>query len=209
MEHLPLFPQHVYKFKCTNHDKIKEHLMKFVLPTFEKSEPNGGSQSIFTDYIPGTGAMVNWKFIHSLFLPDINKALTHIGFNMNDWNLRQRSWYNFSTDNQNEWKHDHVGGSSTINWSYVHYTHLEEEDAGTIFFNPDNQNLRSFCPTKDLAYLPNLYLHEREQPKVEEGDIILFPSWLKHSSPAHKENKLRVTIATNLMLKTPNDTDGY
>jgi len=54
-----------------------------------------------------------------------------------------------------------------------------------------------------------MYLHEREQPKVEEGDIILFPSWLKHSSPAHKENKLRVTIATNLMLKTPNDTDGY
>ena len=153
--------------------------MKFVLPAFEKSEPNGGSQSIFTDYIPGTGAMVNWKFIHSLFLPDINKALTHIGFNMNEWNLRQRSWYNFSTDNQNEWKHDHVGGSSTISWSYVHYTHLEEEDAGTIFFNPDNQNLRSFCPTKDLAYLPEMYLHERRNPHLFEIRNQLKPFILK------------------------------
>jgi hypothetical protein len=209
IEKLNLFPTQVYKFKCTNHDKIKDHLMKFVYPKFKEKGPNGGAQSIFTDYIPNSGAMVNWNFMHKLYEPDIKNILTEIGFDFNVWEMRQRSWYNFSTDNTEEWKHDHVGGSSTINWSYVHYVHLEEENAGTIFFNPDAKNLRAFCPTKDLAYLPNMYLYEREQPQVEEGDILLFPSWLEHSSPAHQENRLRISVACNIMLKTPNDTDGY
>ena len=39
---------------------------------------------------------------------------------------------------------------------------------------------------------------DKYTPEVEEGDIIIFPSYLQHTVPAGKYNSHRVTIALNL-----------
>ena len=38
-------------------------------------------------------------------------------------------------------------------------------------------------------------------PKVEEGDMIIFPSYLNHTVPAGKYKSYRVTIAINLNIQ--------
>jgi hypothetical protein len=209
VECLPLFPIEIFKTKCSGHEKIKEYLMKHAYPDFQKRGPNSGLQQIYTDYLPGTGAMVHWPYMYNIYKEDVNNILSTIGFDMTQpWNVRIKGWYNFTTGNETEWIHDHVGGASTISFSFVHYVVLDEKDAGTVFLNPHYKSMKQTCPTKDLKYLPDYYMQDRYQPSVEEGDILFFPSWLDHTAPRYSSNKLRVVNACNIMLRI-NDNDGF
>ena len=52
--------------------------------------------------------------------------------------------------------------------------------------------------------------NDRYQVEVEEGDIVLFPSWMDHSAPKHTSNSLRIVNAVNIMMRLKNqDEDGF
>jgi hypothetical protein len=42
-------------------------------------------------------------------------------------------------------------------------------------------------------------------PTVTEGDIIFFPSYLRHSVPYQRSKVIRATIAMNLTIGNPNE----
>lgn len=204
------FPIDVYKISCSGHEKIKEYLMKHVYDDFEKNGPNGGLQQIYTDYLPGTGKMVHWPFMYNLYAEDIKNVLTEIGFDVSQFDIRLKGWYNFTTGNSEEWVHDHVGGASTINYSFVHYITIDDSANGTVFLNPNYKMIRSVSPTKNVNYLPKCFFDERMQIPVQEGDILFFPSWLDHTAPQHTSGNLRITNAVNVMMRLKNhDEDGF
>jgi len=211
VEEINPFPVYIYKMKSTRHNEIKDYLMKHVYPKFKESGPNGGLQKIFTDYLPGTGAMIHWPYLYDRYREDVNTILSKVGFTINDsWDIKMKGWYNFSTGNDEEWVHDHIGGATNINYSFVHYIQLENEKDGTIFVNPNYKLIRSIMPTKNINYLPSSFFNDRYQVEVEEGDIVLFPSWLDHTAPRHTTNNLRITTAVNLMMRCKdNDQDGF
>ena len=211
IEEINLFPLHIYKFKTDKHKEIKDYLIKHVSPKFEDIGPNGGLQSIYTDYLPNSGAMIHWPYILDRYYPDVKKVLAKIGFKQIDqWNIRMKGWYNFTSNNSKEWIHDHVGGASNINYSFVHYVQIDNDKDGTIFINPNYKLIRSIMPTKNINYLPESFFEDRIQIKVEEGDILFFPSCLDHTAPKHTSNKLRITTAVNVMMRiNENDEDGY
>ena len=210
IEKFNLFPIGVYKASCSGHDKIKEYLMKHVYDDFEKNGPNGGLQQIYTDYLPGTSAMIHWPFLHNLYTPDVQRILTEIGFDVSRYDVRLKGWYNFTTANTEEWIHDHVGGASTINYSFVHYISVDGDHNGTAFLNPNYKMIRSVSPTKNINYLPDCFFDDRVQIPVTEGDILFFPSWLDHTAPKHTSGNLRITNAVNVMMRLKNhDEDGF
>lgn len=211
IEKINPFPEFIYKKKVTCHQEIKDYLMKHVYPKFLENGPNGGLQKIFTDYLPGSGAMVHWPYLLEKYDEDVKSILEEIGFDLTQpWDIKMKGWYNFTTNNDEEWVHDHVGGASNINYSFVHFVELDGEDDGTIFINPNYKLIRSIMPTKNVNYLPQCFFNDRFQIKVEEGDMILFPSWLDHTAPKHTTNNLRVTNAVNIMMKiNKNDEDGF
>lgn len=207
IEKIELFAVPVYKIKCTYHNDIKSYMNKHAVSKYNTSLKQIGTQDIFTDYLPGSGIMLHWPYILEKYRVDVNKILTTIGWDLSQgWDIRLKGWFNITENNTAEWVHDHVGGSSNINYSFVHY--ISDNSNSTVFLDPNYKLIRSTMPTKNMDYLPSCYLNQRVQVNVEEGDILFFPSWLDHTAPMHTSGDLRVTNAVNVMMRI-NDEDGY
>ena len=77
----------------------------------------------------------------------------------------------------------------------IHFLNFKEEHKAPIFEDP-LKGLKSII--NRTALNKDLSSSLRYIPEVEEGDIIIFPSYLQHTVPAGKYNSHRVTIALNL-----------
>ena len=78
-----------------------------------------------------------------------------------------------------------------------HMYEMSKEMEGTILFFP-SQLLHTVypfynCEEDRISISGNITL----EPKVKEGDMIIFPSWLEHAAPLNKSSKLRATISFN------------
>jgi hypothetical protein len=204
---VPLFPVNIYKIKVTEHEKIKKYLIDNVHPHFEKYGPNDAIQNTLTDYgFTGGAAYVHWPFLLECYRPDIMKILGKIGFNFNShpWQVKIKGWYNMCTSNTAAFVHDHAGGPTTIQFSAIHYVKLGQDNNATVFNNPNGKYIKSTTPTKNFDYLPEYFCEFQRMPEVEEGDLILFPSWMDHYAPHYTAGNLRITTALNIMMRVDN-----
>ena len=93
-------------------------------------------------------------------------------------------WLNcYETMNWQE-KHMHLPSK----WSGVYYAIFDEEEHSPTHFYSPNEKLIAINPSCGIDTLI---------PKVKEGDMIIFPSWLEHAAPLNKSSKLRATISFN------------
>jgi uncharacterized protein (TIGR02466 family) len=204
----PLFAVPLYKLKVTNHDKIKKYLIDNIYPQFLKNGVNDRVTNAYTDYVPGA-TNAPWKILSKFYDADIREFLTHTGIDFSrGWTYKVTCWYAMMTNSTSQHPHDHTGGPKTIQWSAVHYVNLDNTDSGTVFLDPNARMIKSVFPTKDRNALPEMYYPEKKQMLVEEGDLLLFPSWLEHHTPAHTSGNLRVVVAMNIML-TYDNREGY
>jgi len=110
-------------------------------------------------------------------------------------------WYNIYHDNQGQEKHSHLClvGEPTPFWSGIYYN---KNASPTKFYN-DN---RMIDTQKYIGYEKGPIgscLSNYGSPKVEDGDILLFPPYLEHSvtsTPEHKNN-MRMTFSFNIKLE--------
>ena len=74
-------------------------------------------------------------------------------------------------------------------WSGVYYAIFDEEEHSPTHFYSPNEKLIAINPSCGIDTLI---------PKVKEGDMIIFPSWLEHYvSPNMSEDK-RISISFNM-----------
>lgn len=203
-----LFSVPVFTVRATYHEKIKQHLMDLAYPYFKSQGINDKLQNTFTDYgLTPDSAWVNWNFLYSLYLPDVNAVLSEIGVDVKHTKVLLKGWYNFTEHSTAEFVHDHTGGPRTIQFSAVHFVNLDPESQPTVFVNPNTKMIKSTIPTKNLNHLPMCFKTWKVIPDAKEGDIIFFPSWLDHHAPYHDSGKLRLTTALNIMLQV-DDMEG-
>jgi uncharacterized protein (TIGR02466 family) len=103
------------------------------------------------------------------------------------------SWLNFYQGNDHgQEEHDHLPGF----FSGVHYVKFNSSVHGaTKFMNPLHQ-LYMFMNNDrkmDADYGSGWF-----SPNVCEGDIIIFPSFLRHMVTSTNSNELRITLAFNI-----------
>ena len=111
-------------------------------------------------------------------------------------------WYNIYHDNQGQEKHDHVSqvGQTVPFWSGIYYN---KNASPTKFFKTnsiitDTQKFDGYRESALASCLANSV-----SPDVKDGDILLFPPYLKHSvksKPQHK-NEMRMTFSFNITLE--------
>tara|TARA_B100000965_G_scaffold7480_1_gene5799 strand:+ start:6235 stop:6840 length:606 start_codon:yes stop_codon:yes gene_type:complete len=104
------------------------------------------------------------------------------------------SWLNFYGKGDNQEEHDHLPGF----YSACHYIKLDPEHDATKFVNP-LYSLFSY-QYNDLGS-PDRTPDFRQQhwlPDVKEGDILIFPSWLRHMVTANYSDEYRITLAFNI-----------
>jgi len=201
----PLFEVPVYRMKASQHTDIKAWMLENVYPNFEKNGPNEVSRNLYSSYFSGAPKIDNTLF-SELYSKDIIKFLDKIGLSKNDgWETKLNFWYNLSTKGSHQEVHDHLGGPMPISYAAIHYVLFDkDEHASTVFYHPLTQILKCTQPTtNDQLKLPD-YKEFQKLLDVEEGDLIIFPSYVLHSVMPQASEKLRITTAFNICIYDKN-----
>ena len=97
-----------------------------------------------------------------------------------------------------------------VDFATVHYLQYDKKNhSNTVFINSNDYGpyasfiRKNFSNTCDDKHIDNSYLFHNWKYKVEEDDMIIFPSFLKHEIPKQKNeiDKLRITVVCNLAIE--------
>ena len=106
-------------------------------------------------------------------------------------------WYNVYLDGEYQEIHDHL--YSKVNHSHFSFIHF-------LSFDKDEHQPPEFWdPLRSMRYLSlemkSNNCGEVYVPKIEEGDLLMFPSYLQHCvPPGKKTEKPRITISFNAIV---------
>lgn len=159
------------KFPFKQHKKFKSSLLKFF-----KQEPIDKRNSYNMDNIykcdfhKSTDPKRPWV---EKILPDFLKSFETFLNTMKFQKLEFKDmWFQqYKKDSTHHW---HIHGCT---FTGVYYVHFNEKCIGTELIDPvSNKTI---------------------MPKVQEGDIIVFPSYVKHRAPPQITNTLKTIISFN------------
>jgi uncharacterized protein (TIGR02466 family) len=201
-------PLIVIKTDKENHNQIIEHYLPRVYGHKEETKNKHAINLDFnkSNYTSNTNGHTSF-YTGSLLQLDLFKDLQiyidrAIKLSLiekeknNDFDLRWLDfWYTIYSKGTNVEEHFHP--NSII--SGIFYLKCPE-NCGDIIFLDNNYNFKNFCvntsPLKTFTY-PKLF---RLTP--EEGMIILFPSWLNHTTDLNKSEEDRIMFSFNLLPTT-------
>ena len=185
-----MWPTTIYTFTVNNIDNIQ--IKNEILDREQK-----GLGFRFNP-IQGGGWQSNKDILDSEF-PDLKKSLL-IGINkilgqlyVDDSTIRMiNSWANISRKGECTMPHIHEEAS----WSCVYYV-TPTEDANLYFKDP---RLLEYMD-KSHHYLKQPYTNVIRKRPFNEGEVILFPSWLEHGVGAATKEMTRISISCNFLIE--------
>ena len=103
------------------------------------------------------------------------------------------AWLNKYERGDSQEVHTHIGADNcTFSCSY--FAQYALNDARFLFYDPDQtKHLGDF--TKHYDGVVNTWF-----PDVQEGDIIIFPSWIHHQVEPHRSDTTRITVSANFKI---------
>ena len=181
-----LFPTYFWKLKVPNHQIIKDKYLQSFIDGYDNNiyrVPKGWvTHKCHTSF---EETKLTDKDICDEYSSVFNTIFEK------KWSGNFELWYQVYKNNEYQEWHDHM--PATL--SAIHFLNFKEEHKAPIFEDP-LKGLKSII--NRTALNKDLSSSLRYIPEVEEGDIIIFPSYLQHTVPAGKYNSHRVTIAINL-----------
>ena len=177
------FPTLLYRYHLEEQDPIKARVEEFYKDNkFQENTPDQWNCNLFTSY--GSGKFPIGECLDA-FTPTLDEFQTESQSYGNM--ILTDLWLNvYEAQNWQE-KHIHSPGQ----WSGVYYVHFDpNEHKATNFYHPCETLLATAGITSNTLV-----------PWVQEGDMIIFPSWLEHAAPMNKSSKLRSTISFNFFIE--------
>ena len=177
------FPTLIYRYHLDDTEQVKarveEHYKEYK---FQSNTPDQWNCDLFTSY--GSGTFPIGECLDS-FTPVLDEFQTES--KSYGSMILTDLWLNVYETQQWQEKHTHLPGQ----WSGVYYVHFDpNEHKATSFYNPIETLLASNGVKQNVL-----------TPWVQEGDMIIFPSWLEHASPMNKSSKMRSTISFNFIIE--------
>jgi uncharacterized protein (TIGR02466 family) len=203
MRKFDLFPTSVYLSKFERHNDVVKYMHEEILPSY--TEYNNSTQcNVYSDYFPNAKRLDNDLF-RKFYDKPIKDFLTQMRFSVKDnWNIDTVFWYNITEKGGWQEMHDHVSSPKIVNFSAIHYVKFAPDHQPVEFRHPNEQVIRAIQPSEIQEDNPYMFQNLSLSPSMSEGDIIFFPSYLKHSVPVQKSDKQRISIAMNIGI-TKND----
>ena len=177
------FPTLIYRYHLEDQDPIKNRVEEYYKENkFKKSIPDQWNCDLFTSY--GTGLFPIGECLDA-FTPTLDEFQTESKSYGNM--ILTDLWLNVYESQNWQEKHIHSPGQ----WSGVYYVHFDpNEHKATNFYHPCETLLATAGITQNTLV-----------PWVQEGDMIIFPSWLEHAAPMNKSSKMRSTISFNFFIE--------
>ena len=182
-----IFPSPIYSSKL-NRPLSKEEL-SFIDKTKEDVYKNKGNTTSNNKNILEDKVFKNLKDDLYLRVKDYFDKIISSSNNITPYITQ--SWLNYTETNQFHHKHSHP--NSLV--SGVFYINCHEEYDKINFFNDNYKSI-----VLDVENW-NLYNSETWWVPVKTGDIILFPSSLKHMVETKQGNNTRISLAFNVFVK--------
>lgn len=200
-----IFSIPIYRTRASNQKNIKKYFIEEIIPKLKNTTPNNESLNLYSDYFKNCQINSDKDLLINYYLKDIEKFKNKAGFKDNfNWHCDIDLWYNAGIKGSQQEEHDHLGGVPSTVYSAIHYVVFDsQEHESTVFFNPIYQLfLRNMVTTNDSDATPIDWQTRLLLPEVNEGDLIFFPSYLRHCVPYQNSSKIRITVAINLTFYT-------
>ena len=196
MKSIELFPVTVFKSKIVNNDFLKEVLCK---PILESSEDLVIPEDWTTDKIKtsfagepiGKEVLENYKpLLEKYYIECISEF-----FDKEFYFIIDKIWYNIYTDGEYQEVHDHLGTSlNPTHFSLIHFLSFNKGEHKPPEFHDPISQLRMLSLEFDSNKCGEVHV-----PDIEEGDLLMFPCYLRHCVPPGKKTSYpRITISFNI-----------
>ena len=201
-----LFPVTLYHTNIRENSVIEREVLASIQKCYEEKElpiPDGWlTDKLTTSYDEDD---LNHKIfksekIHKTYVKYLASVFDkEITFSLEDM------WFNYYIDGEYQEEHHHINStpfSTPVHFSCIHYLKFDpEEHTSTVFVDPmEKIRLHSF-------EIDSNHYSSTWRPKINQGDLIVFPSYLSHHVPKSKPtpDNPRITIAFNLRVLTYGD----
>ena len=177
------FPTLIYRYHLEDQDPIKARVEEYYKQNkLKENTPEQWNCNLFTSY--GSGKFPIGECLDA-FTPTLDEFQTESQCYGNM--ILTDLWLNVYESQNWQEKHIHSPGQ----WSGVYYVHFDpNEHKATNFYHPCETLLATAGITQNTLV-----------PWVQEGDMIIFPSWLEHAAPMNKSSKMRSTISFNFFIE--------
>ena len=189
-----LLPQFYYHGEVKNHLELKDKLLS-EMKDATLSQPSEWNCSVQSSFETNTNMTdFSWDFFHESIKPNLMEMHSELGGNPLSRIDMTEAWLNKYTKGDSQEVHTHIGGDDCT-FSLAYFAQYAENDAKFIFYDPDQ--------TKHLGNYSKHYSTVNTWfPDVQEGDIIIFPSWLHHQVDVQRSDTTRITVSANFKVNS-------
>ena len=182
-----LFPQFYYHGEVEKHQELKDKLLS-ELTDDKLSQPKEWNCSVQSSF--ETDNNFSWDYFYECIKPNLLDMHQQLKGNPLHQFTMTEAWLNKYGRGDSQEVHTHIGADNcTFSCSY--FAQYALNDARFLFYDPDQtKHLGEF--TKHYDGVVNTWF-----PDVQEGDIIIFPSWLHHQVEPHRSDTTRITVSAN------------
>ena len=192
MEVLTEWGVNIYKFKIDENEKIIDEIMKHGRNTDCNTNPEWNAK--VSQILSDSHIIKEIKFL-SFFKNKIENYISRIP-NCKGLTLcippyfKPDLWINIYKKGDYQGAHRHIY-PNYIKYSLVYFAKYNPDtDAKLMFGNPNTTEL--------ILMSDELKIIEKKFIPVNEGEVILFPSYLPHCVEKHESDTERITISGNL-----------
>jgi len=195
-----IFPITLYQIPIENNQSLKEKYVSKIQQSYNFCPTDAPSfwetNKLHTSYhTPDLNDLVFEKqFPEEMYLSHISKVFDR------PWKgYISEYWFNCYQDGEFQGKHHHCGSSSIDNPSFscIHFLQFDSKrHVSPIFYDPMESLKSSYINVKKWS--SDFYV----SPIVNEGDLLVFPSYLEHSvrESYPTPNYPRITFSFNLKI---------
>ena len=195
-----IFPVTVYKTRIEDNDFLKEKIISGVeraLPKLDSPEDwaTDNLKTSFEGEPKGKEVLVGKNNV--LLKKYYSDAISEIFDREITWEIADDIWYNYYEKGSYQELHEHIADPfQKIHFSCIHYLSYDREVHTPAEFQDPISAIRAHSLTLDKDFVGDFYI-----PKVEEGDLIMFPAYLQHRVlPQKVSNVPRITLSFNFRL---------
>ena len=185
-----LFPQFYYHGEVEKHQELKDKLLS-ELTDDKLSQPKEWNCSVQSSF--ETENNFSWDYFYECIKPNLLDMHQQLKGNPLHQFTMTEAWLNKYGRGDSQEVHTHIGADNcTFSCSY--FAQYALNDARFLFYDPDQtKHLGEF--TKHYDGVVNTWF-----PDVQEGDIIIFPSWIHHQVEPHRSDTTRITVSANFKI---------
>ena len=195
-----IFPVTVYKTRIKDNDFLKEKIVSGVeaaLPELDSPE-DWATDNLKTSFegepkgkevLVGKNNVLLKKYYSDAIYEIFDREIT--------WEIVDDIWYNYYERSSYQELHEHIADPfQKIHFSCIHYLSYDREVHTPAEFQDPISAIRAHSLTLDKDFVGDFYI-----PQVEEGDLIMFPSYLQHRVLPQKVSDIpRITLSFNFRL---------